>query len=74
MTDTTLCCGCDVCFSRRGLLAHEYKNSAYISQCPLHKTAPALLKALKIARQILLDAGGDPMPTLDAIINEAEGK
>ena len=34
----------------------------------------ALLGAVKVMRKVLLDAGGDPMPTLDGLIAHAEGK
>lgn len=47
MSDTTLSCGCDVSLGRSGLCSRVYKDSAWISQCRLHKAAPELLEALK---------------------------
>lgn len=49
MIDTTLSCGCDVSLGRSGLCSSVYKDSAWISQCRLHKAADELLEALKLA-------------------------
>lgn len=38
----------------------------------LMAAAPELLQMLKTVRRTLLEAGGDPMPTMDALIAKAE--
>lgn len=45
-----------------------------IANATLIAAAPVMLATLKSMRETLLRMGGDPMPTLDAVIAQAEGR
>ena len=63
-----LACGC--------VIRHKYSILDYwVDYCPLHKSAPKLYEALKVARRELLHAQWeDGLDQIELALSEGEGK